>query len=149
MNPIKQKLYDLCMQYAGQRVETAQEAIRSAKESSESDTKSSAGDKYETGREMMQQEIARNEQQLLEARKLLHAMSRVPLKAYAAPVPGALVVTDKGTFYLAISAGQLELDGKTYFAISPSSPIAMKLTGLKPGDHFTFNQKTFTIEKIL
>ncbi len=149
MNPIKQKLYDLCMQYAGQRVETAQEAIRSAKESSESDTKSSAGDKYETGREMMQQEIARNEQQLLEARKLLHAMSRIPLKEHTAPVPGALVITDKGNFYLSISAGQLELDGKNYFAISPSSPIAVRLSGLKPGDDFTFNQRTFTIEKIL
>jgi hypothetical protein len=149
MNPIKQKLYDLCVQYAGQRVNTAQEAIRSAKESSESDTKSSAGDKYETGREMMQQEIARNEQQLHEARKLLHAISRIPQKDYSAPVPGALVVTDQQSFYLSISAGQLELDGEIYFAISPSSPIGMKLAGLQVGDDFTFNQKTFTIEKIL
>lgn len=149
MNTIKRKLFDLCTRYAEQRVVTVQEAIRSARESSESDTKSSAGDKYETGREMMQQEIARNEQQLHEARKLLHAMSRIPVKDCSTGSPGALVITDRERFYLSISAGQLELDGTTYFAISPTSPIGLKLGGLQAGDQFTFNQKSFTIQQIM
>lgn len=147
---LKQKLYDWCIQYAEQRVKTAQAAIVSAKESSESDTKSSAGDKYETGREMMQQEISRNEQQLLESKKLMHAMSQLSTtRTHTTAVPGAVVVTDQGAFYLAISAGQVEIEGKKYFAISPSSPIGIKLKGLKPGDILTFNNREFRILEIL
>jgi hypothetical protein len=145
---LKQKLHELCRHYVEQRVKTAQEAIRSAKESSESDTKSSAGDKYETGREMLQQEISRNEQQLHEAKKLQHAMSRIPVRECSTAVPGALVVTDLENFYLSVSAGQLELEGNRYFAISPSSPIGLKLKDLQSGDDFTFNQKKFIIQKI-
>ncbi|HEY0898701.1 MAG TPA: 3-oxoacyl-ACP synthase [Sphingobacteriaceae bacterium] len=149
MMHIKEKLHQLCVQYAEQRIRTAQEAIISAKESSEGDTKSSAGDKYETGREMMQQEITRNEQQLQESKKLLHAMSLIPArKPYSTAVPGALVVTDKETFYIAISAGLLEHEGRKYFSISGSSPIGIKLKGLQAGDTFSFNQKEFRILEI-
>lgn len=146
---IKKKLHELCVQYAEQRIRTAQEAIISAKESSEGDTKSSAGDKYETGREMMQQEITRNEQQLLESQKILHAISLIPPeKPYSSAGPGALVVTDKETFYIAISAGLFEYEGRKYFSISGSSPIGLKLKGLKAGDTFSFNQKQFKILEI-
>ena len=60
MNGIKQELYKQCKNYVSNCIDTAQKAIDDAVESANDDTKSSAGDKYETGREMMQQEIDRN-----------------------------------------------------------------------------------------
>ena len=149
MNELKKRLYKQCLEYVGQRILTAEDAIRSAKESSESDTKSSAGDKYETTREMMQQEISRNEHQLIEAKKLLHALRTVnTAKSYTTAVPGALVVTDHGTFFVSISAGQIELEGKKYFTVAASSPIGIRMKGLSQGHTFHFNQKDFKILQI-
>ena len=68
MTGIKDKLYKECLNYVQDCIDTAQLAIDAAIESSNDDTKSSAGDKYETGREMMQQEIDRNRKQMEEAK---------------------------------------------------------------------------------
>ncbi|HEY1024236.1 MAG TPA: 3-oxoacyl-ACP synthase [Sphingobacteriaceae bacterium] len=149
MSSIKENLYEQCLRHVRERIKTAEDAIRSAREASESDTKSSAGDKYETSREMLQQEISRNESQLQESRKLLSTLTLLnPHKQYESAAPGALVNTNRGNFFLAISAGRLDHNGKTYFALSGSSPIGLKLKGLKAGDRFTFNQHTYIIESV-
>jgi len=62
---------------------------------------------------------------------------------------GSLVITDNGKFYLAISAGTLVVDGASYFAVSPASPIGMKLKGLKVGEGFELNGKGYVIEEII
>ena len=64
MKDLKKKLYDLCIAYVQGRMDEAKLAIDEAQKASNDDTKSSAGDKYETGREMMQQETDRNMAQL-------------------------------------------------------------------------------------
>jgi sortase (surface protein transpeptidase) len=57
LNALKTRLHSLCVSYVGQRIETAQRAIAIAQASANEETKSSAGDKYETGRAMAQLEI--------------------------------------------------------------------------------------------
>ena len=59
------------------QLEAAQLAINEAQKASNDDTKSSAGDKYETGREMAQQETNRNLAQLNEANKLKVALNQI------------------------------------------------------------------------
>ena len=146
---IKEKLYKQCMVYVNERIATAQQAINSACESANDDTKSSAGDKYETGREMMQQEIDRNRKQLEEAQKLRLLLEQVdPLKITDTVQNGSLVSTNYGKFYISISRGQLIIDGKNYFAISAVSPIGIKLMRLKTGAKFDFNGKIFKIDCI-
>lgn len=149
MNNIKKELYELCIKYAKERIDNAQQAIAAAQEAAEEETKSSAGDKYETGREMAQQEGDRNRAQLNEANKLLLALNQINIKGND-PVagPGSLVETNNGHFYLAISAGTLNLDGKSYYAISPSSPIGLKLKGAKSGDEFGLNGKTYKVNAV-
>jgi hypothetical protein len=71
MSSIKQTLHHLCIAYVQTRMQAAQNAFNDAEQASNDDTKSSAGDKYETGRAMMQQEKDRNTIQLNEANKLL------------------------------------------------------------------------------
>jgi transcription elongation GreA/GreB family factor len=146
---LKKELYQLCINHAKERIETAQQAIAASQEAAEEETKSSAGDKYETGREMMQQETDRNRAQLNEANKLIVALNSIKAGCTSTVAePGSLVETDNGYFYMAISAGTLKLDGKTFYAISPSSPIGQKLKGLKPGDEFALNGKTYRIKAI-
>ena len=150
MDLIKVKLYQYCVNYINERIETAQRAIKNAKEASESETKSSAGDKYETGRAMAQQDIDRNQGQLIEASKLKQILERInPENTSDTVHVGSLAVTDKGKFYMAISAGQITLDGETYFAVSPASPIGLKLAGKKAGDEFEFNDKEYRISLVI
>jgi transcription elongation GreA/GreB family factor len=146
---IKEKLYQRCLQYVEECINTAQRAIDDAKESANDDTKSSAGDKYETGREMMQQEIDRNRKQLEEAKKLKLVLDMIdPLKKCDSVMNGSLVTTNLGKFFIAVSCGQQEIEGMNYFAISALSPIGSKLMRQKSDYEFNFNGKVFKIENI-
>ena len=146
MNSIKQSLYNLCFNYIEERIQTAQNAIEAARESANDDTKSSAGDKYETGREMMQQEINTNAKQLNETLKLKILLQSIdPENSGSIIRNGSLVFTNHETFYIAISAGKQKVNGKNYFVISASSPIGTLLIKCKQGDSFNFNGKEFTV----
>ena len=150
MQELKASLYQLCLKFIEGRIETAETALRQAREASNDDTKSSAGDKYETSREMMQQDIDRNKRLLIDAeenQKLLSSIKDVPPSESARN--GSLVITDQGSFYLSISAGQLQLNEKTFFAISAVSPIGKLLLGKHGGDKFDFNGKKYLIKQVV
>jgi transcription elongation GreA/GreB family factor len=150
MTNLKKELHQLCIKYVRKRMDEAEQAIKEAQQASNDDTKSSAGDKYETGRAMMQQETNRNLTQLNEANKLMVALQQIGTNGTVDKVEqGSLVVTNYGKFYIAISAGTLDVDGETFYAISQASPVGMKLKTLKTGDHFELNGKEFLIEQIL
>ena len=149
MSELKQQLHALCIAFVQQRMDNAQQAIISAEQSAAQDTKSSAGDKYETGREMLQQEKDRGMAQLTEANKLMIALKRVSTNGNSTKVEeGSVVLTNNGNFYLSVSAGTLNLNGISYFAISAASPIGAKMMGCKIGDEFVMNGKMYRIEKL-
>ena len=149
MQELKASLYQLCLKFINERIQTAETALQQAREASNDDTKSSAGDKYETSREMMQQDIDRNKRLLIDAeenQKVLNSIKDVPYSQSARN--GSLVLTDQGSFYLSVSAGQLHLNDKTFFAISAVSPIGNLLLGKQKGDKFDFNGKKFLIKEV-
>ncbi len=149
MNRIKDELFKHCLHYVEECINTAQLAIEDAQSSANDDTKSSAGDKFETGREMMQQEIDRNRKQLEEAKKMSLALEQIENYQVSEIVhSGSLVITNFGKFYISISRGQIQVDGINYFAISAISPIGLKLMRQKVGYEFDFNGKPFVIESI-
>ena len=150
MEEFKTKLYQRCMEFVLQRIDTAETALKQAQEASNDDTKSSAGDKFETTREMMQQDIARNKNLLFDGQQnlqLLTSLESVPVSGDTVR-NGSLVYTSKGIFYISISAGQLHVDEKLVFAISAASPIGQLLIGKKAGESFSFNQNDYTIKGI-
>ncbi len=150
MHDLKNELRNLCVNYVQNRIDTAVWAIKAAQQAANDETKSSAGDKYETGRAMMQQETARNQAQLNEANKLMVALNHITSNTSSKTVlPGSLVITNNGKFYIAISAGALIFNGETFLAVSPGSPIGLKLNGQKIGDEFNLNGKFYRIENIL
>ncbi|GAB1463941.1 3-oxoacyl-ACP synthase [Pedobacter sp.] len=146
---MKNELYQLCLTFIEKRIATATEALEQAQEASSDDTKSSAGDKFETGREMAQQDINRNKQLLADAQQqkaVLLSLADVPKTEKVRS--GSLVITNNGNFYISISAGQLQLEGNTFFAISAASPIGKLLLGKAIGEQFSFNGKTYLIEQV-
>ena len=131
-------------------MDEAEHAYKDAEKASNDDTKSSAGDKYETGRAMMQQEKDRNTTQLNEANKLMVALNHISTKGNSVEAEtGSLVITDNGKFYIAISAGVLTVGRESYFAVSPASPVGIKLKGLKAGDNFDLNGKKYKVEEVI
>ena len=150
MSALKQELYNQCLDYVEKRMAAAQLAIDEAQKSSNDDTKSSAGDKYETGREMMQQETNRNIAQLTEANKLKIILNKINpdvVNHYACA--GSLVITNNGNFYIAVSAGVLKVNNEPYFTISPASPIGLMMNGQKEGDEFKLNDKIYQIKQVI
>lgn len=142
-------LYQQCEAFIKERIKTASTALQQARAASNDDTKSSAGDKFETSREMMQQEIDRNMRLLMDAEeneRNLHALETIPFSESVRN--GSLVVTDQGIFYLSISAGQLKIEGMVYFAISSASPIGKALLGKQKGDKVEFNGRKYLIKEV-
>lgn len=147
---IKSALYLLCQQYVQERIQTATEAMQSAQESANSESKSSAGDKYETGRAMAQLERDRHAQLLADAKRMLADLEKIdPCTTASIVVPGSLVRTSRGTFYLSISAGKLTRDGTDYFAVSVASPIGALLMGKRVGETVMFNKVGYEVLEVM
>lgn len=150
MEDLKSRLYLQALDFIMQRIATAETALQQAQEASNDDTKSSAGDKFETTREMMQQDIARNKNLLFDGKQnlqLLTSLENVPHSDIVRN--GSLVYTSKGLFYITISAGQVKLDDQQVFAISAVSPIGQLLIGKKAGDSFSFNKNEYLIKEVV
>lgn len=50
-----------------------------------------------------------------------------------------------GNYFIAISAGKLELDGSLYYLISLASPIGAALAGHKTGDTVPFRGQNIPV----
>src|ERR1700761_1799719 len=97
MKELKKELHRLCVNYVQNRIDTVTQAIDAAQQAANEETKSSAGDKYETGRAMMQQDTDRNRAQLTEANKLMVALNQINTDfSSETALPGSLVITNNG-----------------------------------------------------
>ena len=103
------------------------------------ETKSSMGDKYETSREMVQQEINNLQVQLNENLKALNSLKLINTNQHSVIGLGSLVETEKGFFYIAVSLGEIRFQEKKIFVISIESPLAKAMHGKSKGDEFILN----------
>ncbi|WP_326322336.1 hypothetical protein [Chryseobacterium salviniae] len=115
---------------------------------SNNDTKSSMGDKYETGREMLQQEINNLQRQLNEALNQQTLLQKISAETSTKVQNGALVETDKGLFYIAASVGEIIFDNQKVMTVSGESPLAKAMAGLIKGQGFSLNNITQSIKHI-
>lgn len=145
---LKSVLYEACLRYAEKRIGTAREALNAAQEASNEESKSTAGDKHDTSRAMMQIEVEQASRQLTEAEKLKDELGRIDLSEKSEVMLGSVVRTLAGNYFIAISAGKIETGNETYFAVSISSPIAQAMKGLKKNEAYVLNGKSVLITEI-
>lgn len=132
-----------------ERVDALGTAIATAREAFSSDTKSSAGDKHEVGRAMVQQELDKLEEQRARSITLQQELAKVPLeRKYDQVAFGSLVTTDRGSYFIAIGLGAVEVEGGTVYAISLASPIGQVLKDKRVGELAFFNGKRIAITAI-
>ena len=115
---------------------------------SNNETKSSMGDKYETSREMVQQEINNLQIQLNENLRAKNSLKLMNINAHQIVGLGSLVKTDKGLFYIAVSLGEIIFNNHKIFVISTESPLAKAMSGKSQNAEFSFNNNKQQIVKI-
>ena len=148
-NGIKHQLLNACQKHIASRIESFQKVLQSIEDSRNNETKSSVGDKYETGRAMMQLEEEKNKSQLFEAYQVKQELTRIdPRKTSIKVEMGSLVETNKGNYYISIGIGKILINETLYYAISIMSPIGMKLRDKKVGDELEFNGNKIEIKRI-
>lgn len=145
---LKQQLYNYCQQFVQTKLETLEKRIQSLKADLNSETKSSAGDKHETGRAMLQLEMEKSGAQLQETLQMKGQLERLNLDASEVVRLGSLVQTNTAAYFIAISAGQITVDGNLFFAVSSNSPIGKELLGRAVNDEFSFTERKIRIKKI-
>lgn len=132
-----------------EKIEAAQNAIASAKESRDNETKSSVGDKYETGRAMMQMELEKNRVQLNKALNLKNELEKINLHKINDKIEfGSLVITSSGNYFISIGIGKIKIDNKIYYSISQASPIGKAMQNKRANDKFIFQGKEITVIEI-
>ena len=147
---LKQKLYMQCVQFCNNRLDTIRNSIEEIQESLTSETKSSAGDKHETGRAMLQLEREKAGNQLAETQKLQELLSKIDISKTSKMVSlGSLVFTTQANYFIAISAGEIVVENEKYFAISPNTAIGKLLIGKEVGDVMTFRENEFKVVAVL
>ena len=115
---------------------------------SNNETKSSMGDKFETSREMVQQEINTLQIQLNENRNARNSLKQINTNLHQTIGLGSLVETDKGLFYIAVSFGEIIFNEKKIFVISTESPLGKILFGMKKGEEISLNNMKQTINAV-
>jgi transcription elongation GreA/GreB family factor len=143
---IKSKIHKHCLALCDERITLAQGEMDALSLALREETKSSAGDKYETSRAMINLEKEKVEENLLELIKKRLAISAIdPSKVTKMVKNGSLVTSKAGIFFISTSLGKMEIDGNSIFVISPVSPIAQVMLDLTTGDSFDFNGKKNSI----
>ena len=133
-----------------EKVNTANSSIYSTTESKNTATKSTAGDKHETGRAMMERELALSNSQLQKALIQKNELSKISLEMDCTTIkPGALVITSQGNYFISIGLGRVNVNGNECYAISGGSPIGLVLMGSKKGQHINFQGRNIEIIAII
>ncbi|RQO38027.1 hypothetical protein DBR39_14175 [Chryseobacterium sp. KBW03] len=143
----KQEIINIIKAKAADKIQSFENLIAETR-ASNNDTKSSMGDKYETGREMLQQEINNLQRQLNEVLNQQAVLQKITSDPSEKVQNGALVKTNKGLFYISVSMGEIAVDNQKVMTVSAESPLVKVMYGKKTGESFTVNTISQTIENI-
>ncbi len=146
---LKQKIHQQYQQLVNDRVDVFQDMILALTEDSKNDAKGSAGDKHETALSMMHIEQEKLNRKLAEVLDQKIILDKIDVNQNSIKVAlGSLVKTNNLTVYVSIALPKLIIDEQTIFAISPQSPLGLKLLGNEVGFEFEINSTKYCIEFI-
>ena len=144
---MKSELLEIIHQKISEKIQKLEQLIAETR-ASNNDTKSSMGDKYETSREMLQQEINNLQIQLNEHLKSQQILKNINPNPHKGVSLGSWVETNKGKFFIAISLGEILFNQEKVFVISTESPLAKAMNGKKTGESFVVNNLSQIIKNI-
>lgn len=113
------------------------------------ESKSSAGDKHETGRAMLHLEQEKNRNimaGLLGQNNLISQLEK--LKEKELVTPGSVVDTGELVFFIGLGLGRFKVKNREVVFISDQAPLAQKIMGKRKNDVFEFMNKTYSITSL-
>jgi len=136
----KDHLYTICEEYVESRIQRILRSLKDLEEDMESEGKNSAGDKYETGREMMSEEWNKLSNQLREFKQQKDTLKLAKNRDASKRVQlGCLVKTSASNYFISIPAGKMEYENENFYAVGGNSPVARLLMGKTENEVFEFN----------
>ena len=146
---IKKSLLFQCAELMQEKINVLEKMTNEMQDSANNETKSSAGDKFETGRAMMHMERDKYARQLAQAIHVRDQLKRInPDKIFDQVSFGAVVKTRLANYFIAISAGRIEVEGEKFYVISPQAPLAQEILQKKAGDAFVFNDQEVKVLEV-
>lgn len=147
---IKDQLLQYCFNNIQEKIALIESNLASIIESRNNETKSSVGDKYETGRAMMQIEEGKNKTQLGQLNAQKNDLSIIGKLENSEVIGlGSLILSNKGIYFISIGLGKVKMDDGIYFCISNDSPISNHLKGKRVGDEIIFNGNQIKILELV
>ena len=138
---IKNKLLQHCKELIEARLKNAEDAMNRAQESANDNEKSSAGDKFETGRAMGHLEKEMFSRQYQESLLALQKIQSIESKTGTQEIAlGSLVEIDTKFYLIAIRLGKVNFEDREYYIVSEESPIGQSIIGLRKNDTITINK---------
>ena len=144
----KKALFQHISSIISEKISTLQADIADLQKGMAEDSKSSAGDKFETAREMAQQELGKLSTQLNEQQRLKSLIANQSADKSQQVELGAVVQTNKGLFLIGIPIGNSSFEGKDIIGIGLGAPLGQLLLHKKETDSISFNNQQFVIEAI-
>ena len=125
---IKQQLHLKCQELLQNRLRVVEKSMNDIYNNLESETKSTAGDKHETGRAMLHLEREKLGHQLAIINNQLQVFNKINLEAQISRVVlGSLVYTTQANYFISVSMGELKAGKIRAYAISPMSLLGKHL----------------------
>jgi transcription elongation GreA/GreB family factor len=138
---LKEQLFLECKAFLSKRRLVIENLISEIEISLQSETKSSAGDKNETGRAMLQLEREKLGKQLAENDILKEVISKIDItKSNSLVGLGSLVYTTDTCYFIAIGVGEVVIDNQKFYIVSTKAPISQALLGKRIGDNIVFRE---------
>lgn len=151
MNDLKSQVFQAAFDLLEEKNKLFSSELKALEQSINEDTKSSAGDKFETGREMMRQEIGKVDNQFKQNKVFIMEMKNLLESQKPSPniTEGSLVCWGEDWLFISVSIGQIIVNGQKVFLLSKNSPLGKELLGKKKKDEVSFRGKTNVIKELL
>lgn len=143
---LKQKAKAACLEKLQIRLQVCHKQLNAIQTDLSNETKSSAGDKYETGRAMLQIEREKLGKQLAELEQLEQVLFSISTEQQHHKIQlGSFVKTTQHYYFISVSLGEINLEELSFYAISKQTPIAEVLLGKSAGEVINFRNQSFKI----
>ncbi len=143
---VKEHIHSIVTKEVNSRISQLSLMLSDALDANSNETKSSAGDKHETGRAMAHLEQEKIAGQLSEMNKLAEILHRIDSTQKHKKIQlGSLVETSIGIFYISVGIGAMEIDNSTIFCMTAAAPLGKELLGKSVGDEIAWQGKKIVI----
>ncbi|HQV01259.1 MAG: hypothetical protein JNK61_08335 [Bacteroidia bacterium] len=144
---LKHAIKNVCVEIVLQQIFILKQTINDLQLAANNESKSTAGDKHDTSKAILQQQVAMHHQQLIVAQNQSKQAEALPVAINDLPTLGSLIYANEQCFYIGMGIGKKTINNTEIILLAPTAPLAQFFIGLKNKTEGVFNSKTYTIKQ--